>query len=60
MFGIIQAIAHFIPCIGRSLRNTEFCESQNEEGHQNFRATLPIEQATHVFIRQQMVGWAAL
>jgi hypothetical protein len=44
-----QAIAHLFPALERSLRNTEFCESQNEEGHQNFRATLPIEQATHSF-----------
>jgi uncharacterized protein (DUF608 family) len=44
-----QAIAHLFPALERSLRNTEFCESQNEEGHQNFRATLPIEQATHNF-----------
>ena len=44
-----QAIAHLFPALERSLRNTEFCESQNEEGHQNFRATLPIEPATHSF-----------
>jgi uncharacterized protein (DUF608 family) len=44
-----QAIVHLFPALERSLRNTEFCESQNEEGHQNFRATLPIEQATHSF-----------
>jgi uncharacterized protein (DUF608 family) len=44
-----QAISHLFPALERSLRNTEFCESQNEEGHQNFRATLPIEQATHNF-----------
>jgi len=44
-----QAVAHLFPALERSLRNTEFCESQNEEGHQNFRATLPIEQATHSF-----------
>jgi len=44
-----QAISHLFPALERSLRNTEFCESQNEAGHQNFRATLPIEQATHNF-----------
>jgi len=44
-----QAFPHLFPALERSLRNTEFCESQNEEGHQNFRATLPIEQATHSF-----------
>ena len=44
-----QAIPHLFPALERSLRNTEFCESQSEEGHQNFRATLPIEPATHDF-----------
>ncbi len=44
-----QAIPHLFPALERSLRNTEFCESQDAEGHQNFRATLPIEPATHKF-----------
>ena len=44
-----QAIPHLFPALERSLRNTEFCESQNEEGHQNFRSVLPIAPATHEF-----------
>lgn len=44
-----QAIPHLFPALERSLRNTEFCESQNEEGHQNFRSNLPIQPATHDF-----------
>ncbi|MGZ8554528.1 MAG: GH116 family glycosyl hydrolase [Chitinophagaceae bacterium] len=44
-----QAIPHLFPALERSLRHTEFCESQNAEGHQNFRATLPINAATHDF-----------
>ena len=44
-----QAIPHLFPALERSLRNTEFCESQNEEGHQNFRSVLPIVPATHEF-----------
>jgi len=44
-----QAIPHLFPALERSLRNTEFCESQREDGHQNFRATLPIQPATHNF-----------
>ncbi|MBS1575074.1 MAG: hypothetical protein JST09_07180 [Bacteroidetes bacterium] len=44
-----QAIPHLFPALERSLRNTEFCESQREDGHQNFRATLPIQPATHDF-----------
>ena len=44
-----QAIPHLFPALERSLRHTEFCESQNKEGHQNFRATLPIKPADHGF-----------
>jgi uncharacterized protein (DUF608 family) len=44
-----QAIPHLFPALERSLRNTEFCESQNEDGHQNFRSVLPIAPATHEF-----------
>ena len=44
-----QAAAHLFPSLERSLRNTEFCESQNSEGHQNFRSNLPIRPTTHDF-----------
>jgi uncharacterized protein (DUF608 family) len=44
-----QAIAHLFPALERSLRHTEFCESQNEEGHQNFRSNSPISPAEHKF-----------
>lgn len=44
-----QAISHLFPALERSLRNTEFCESQDEKGHQNFRSVLPIQPATHEF-----------
>lgn len=44
-----QAIPHLFPALERTLRHTEFCESQDEHGHQNFRSTLPIKQATHEF-----------
>ncbi len=44
-----QAIPHLFPALERSLRNTEFCENQSKEGHQNFRANLPIEPNTHDF-----------
>lgn len=44
-----QAIAHLFPALERSLRATEFCESQDESGHQNFRSVLPIQPATHEF-----------
>ena len=44
-----QAIPHLFPALERSLRHTEFCESQNKDGHQTFRANLPISPATHDF-----------
>jgi uncharacterized protein (DUF608 family) len=37
-----QAICHLFPDLERSLRLTEFTASQNEQGKQNFRSTLPI------------------
>jgi uncharacterized protein (DUF608 family) len=44
-----QAIPHLFPALERSLRHTEFCESQDAGGHQNFRSTLPIQPADHNF-----------
>ena len=44
-----QAIPHLFPSLERSLRNTEFCENQNKEGHQGFRANLPISPLKHDF-----------
>ncbi len=37
-----QAICHLFPALERSLRETEFTMSQNEDGHQAFRSSLPI------------------
>ncbi|MCF7853662.1 MAG: hypothetical protein K9N51_02600 [Candidatus Pacebacteria bacterium] len=37
-----QALCHLFPDLERSLRTTEFGENQDEHGHQNFRANLPI------------------
>jgi len=39
-----QAICHLFPSLERTLRETEFLVSQNTEGHQTFRASLPIVQ----------------
>lgn len=44
-----QAIAHLFPALERSLRVTEFLVSQNAEGHQNFRANLPVSEPPHGF-----------
>ncbi|HEX8040644.1 MAG TPA: GH116 family glycosyl hydrolase [Chryseosolibacter sp.] len=44
-----QAIPHLFPALERTLRHTEFCESQNMEGHQTFRANLPIRPPKHTF-----------
>ncbi len=39
-----QAICNLFPKLERSLRDTEFFMTQTEEGHQTFRATLPIQK----------------
>ncbi|WP_295791287.1 GH116 family glycosyl hydrolase [Mucilaginibacter sp.] len=44
-----QAIPHLFPALERSLRHTEFCESQDVSGHQTFRANLPIQPTKHDF-----------
>ena len=37
-----QAIPHLFPALERTLRETEYFPSQSKEGHQTFRAALPI------------------
>lgn len=44
-----QATCHLFPSLERSLRETEFFQSQNAEGHQTFRAALPIRQIKSSF-----------
>ncbi len=44
-----QAVAHLFPAMERTLRHTEFCENQNKDGHQTFRAALPIRPVDHGF-----------
>lgn len=44
-----QATAHLFPALERTLRNTEFCENQSKEGHQGFRANIPISPLKHDF-----------
>jgi uncharacterized protein (DUF608 family) len=44
-----QAISHLFPSLERSLRHTEFEESQNKSGHQTFRSNLPIRPVDHKF-----------
>ncbi len=44
-----QAIPHLFPALERTLRETEFEVSQNAEGHQTFRANLPISEPKHDF-----------
>ncbi|RPH89723.1 MAG: hypothetical protein EHM72_20005, partial [Calditrichaeota bacterium] len=44
-----QAIPHLFPSLERTLRETEFMVSQNEQGHQTFRANLPISAPEHGF-----------
>jgi len=42
-----QALPHLFPDLERSLRQTEFNESQDERGHQSFRSALPIGPSVH-------------
>jgi uncharacterized protein (DUF608 family) len=44
-----QALPHLFSELERSLRYTEFCEDQSAEGHQTFRADLPIRPLSHGF-----------
>lgn len=44
-----QAIPHLFPRMERSLRETEFLVDQNKDGHQVFRANIPIRPVKHDF-----------
>ncbi len=44
-----QAVPHLFPSLEKTLRNTEFCENQSKEGHQGFRANMPISPLKHDF-----------
>jgi len=44
-----QAIPHLFPELERSLRRSEFGESQDDRGHQTFRTSLPIRPTKHEF-----------
>ncbi|MBN1852308.1 MAG: hypothetical protein JW829_06275, partial [Pirellulales bacterium] len=44
-----QAMCHLFPDLERSLRMTEFHESQGPDGHQTFRSALPIRPVAHTF-----------
>lgn len=44
-----QAIAHLLPSLERTLRETEFGPSQDDRGHQKFRSALPIRPLVHDF-----------
>ncbi len=44
-----QAIPHLFPALERTLRETEFMVSQDERGHQTFRANMPISEPAHTF-----------
>ena len=44
-----QAFPFLFPDLERTLRETEFTVDQNSNGHQNFRASLPIRATDHNF-----------
>jgi len=44
-----QAVPHLFPSLERSLRRTEFFDSQDDRGHQQYRANLPIGRTPNDF-----------
>lgn len=44
-----QAMCHLFPALERTMRETEFLASQDDKGHQAFRASLPVREAAHDF-----------
>ena len=44
-----QAICHLFPDLERSMRHTEFNESQADDGHQTFRSALPIRPIARTY-----------
>jgi len=44
-----QALPHLFPSLERTLRETEFLKSQDDNGHQTFRSALPIRPVAHTF-----------
>ncbi|MEX0746253.1 MAG: GH116 family glycosyl hydrolase [Phycisphaeraceae bacterium] len=44
-----QALPHLFPELERTLRETEYGDNQAEDGHQTFRAALPIRPTDHRF-----------
>jgi uncharacterized protein (DUF608 family) len=44
-----QAIPHLFPALERTLRHTEFWPNQDKDGHQTFRAALPIRPVATTF-----------
>lgn len=44
-----QTLPHLFPSLERTLRETEFGPSQDDQGHQMFRSALPIQPLVHDF-----------
>ncbi len=44
-----QAVPHLFPQLERTLRETEFNQSQDNEGHQTFRSALPVRPVATTF-----------
>ena len=49
VYNYAQALCHLFPELERTLRQTEFHESQDERGHQVYRSALPIREIGHPF-----------
>ena len=50
VYNYAQSICNLFPELEQGLRKTEFYDNQNDEGHQNFRANLPISKQSHVYV----------
>ena len=47
VYNYAQALCHLFPEMERTVDETQFGESQDAAGHQNYRAALPIRAASH-------------
>jgi uncharacterized protein (DUF608 family) len=49
VYNYAQSLANIFPSMERSIRETEFSESMDALGHQNYRTALPIRPAGHQY-----------
>jgi len=49
VYNYAQSLAHLFPSLERSIRETEYHESMDALGHQNYRTAMPIRPAGHQY-----------